>query len=128
LSTFYQKFTIQLITEGSNSYFRLNVLGNEEISVEDVKDIADACNKAANSKVLPLLIVVDAFTLPSPQARKYIALPNSNPYAKAEAYVINDMAQKIVGNFFLKFDKPARPTKIFSKETDAVKWLEQFAD
>ncbi len=40
--------------------------------------------------------------------------------------MISDLPQKIVGNFFLKFDKPARPTKIFTKEEEAVEWLKQF--
>jgi hypothetical protein len=128
LSTNTNKYSVNTVDLGNNTYLRLNVLGNEEISVEDVKAIAQSCKNAGGGRVLPLLIKVDKYTLPSAEARKFIAQADSNPYAKAEAYVISDLPQKIVGNFFLKFDKPARPTKMFTKEEEAMEWLKQFFD
>jgi hypothetical protein len=126
LSTNSNKYSIIPINLDNNTYLRINVLGNEEISVEDVKSIASSCQKIGGGKAYPLLIKVDKYTLPSAEARKFIAQADSNPYAKAEAYVISDLPQKIVGNFFLKFDKPARPTKIFTNEEEAMEWLKQF--
>ncbi len=126
MSTIYYKYTIEKIHSASFCYLSLSVLRNEEITVEDVKIISQLCKETGEGEVLPLLIKVDKLTLPSAEARKYIALPESNPFAKAEAYVLQDLPQKIVGNFFLKFDKPARPTKIFTKEEEAVEWLKQF--
>ncbi|MFN7012979.1 MAG: hypothetical protein ACK4ON_01785 [Bacteroidia bacterium] len=121
-----QKFSIKLDKLNNNTFFRVNVFGDTEILVEDVKMIAETCKVLGEGKILPVLILTDKFTLPSAEARKFIAQADSNPYAKAEAYVISDLPQKIVGNFFLKFDKPARPTKIFTKEEEAVEWLKQF--
>lgn len=126
MSTNHKKYTIELLNIDSNTYLYINVLGNEEITVDDVKSIAESCRQVGGGKVLPLLLKVDKYTLPSAEARKFIASADSNPYAKAEAYVISDLPQKIVGNFFLKFDKPARPTKIFTKENEALEWLKQF--
>jgi hypothetical protein len=120
------KYSIIPINLDNNTYLRVNVLGNVEISVEDVKAIAQSCKEAGGGKAYPLLIKVDKYTLPSAEARKFIAQADSNPYAKAEAYVISDLPQRIVGNFFLKFDKPARPTKIFTNEEEAMEWLKQF--
>lgn len=126
LSTNTKKYNVISVDLGNNTYLRVNVLGNEEISVEDVKSIAQSCKSAGGGRVLPLLVKVDKYTLPSAEARRFIAQADSNPYVKAEAYVISDLPQKIVGNFFLKFDKPARPTKIFTKEDEAIEWLKQF--
>lgn len=126
LTSNIQKFSVNLDKLNNNSFFRVNVLGDTEILEEDVKLIAEKCKVLGEGKILPVLIIIDKYTLPSAEARKYIAQVDSNPYAKAEAYVISDLPQKIVGNFFLKFDKPARPTKIFTKEEDALEWLEQF--
>lgn len=124
--TNHNKYTIELKNIDNNIYLYINVLGNEEITVDDVKSIAESCRQVGGGKVLPLLLKVDKYTLPSAEARKFIANADSNPYAKAEAYVISDLPQKIVGNFFLKFDKPVRPTKIFTKENEALEWLKQF--
>lgn len=121
-----QKFDVRLLTKDNFSYLRLDIFGDEEINVNDVNLIAQMCKEKGGGEVLPLLIIVDEYTLPSAEARKFIAQKDSNPYAKAEAYVIKDLSQKIVGNFFLKVDKPARPTKIFSNEQDALEWLKKF--
>lgn len=126
LSTGTKKYTIHKVTLDNNTYLCINVSGNEEITVDDVKSIAESCKELGEGKAYPLLIKVDKYTLPSAEARKYIAQADSNPYAKAEAYVISDLPQKIVGNFFIKFDKPARPTKIFTKEEEAIEWLKRF--
>jgi len=126
LSTSSNKFEAILMHNSNNVYIKINVVGNVEISVEDVKSIASACQKIGGGKAYPLLIKVGKYTLPSAEARKFLAQAESNPYAKAEAYVISDLPQRIVGNFFLKFDKPARPTKIFTNEEEAMEWLKQF--
>lgn len=120
------KYSVNVVDIGKNTYLRINVLGNEEISVDDVILIAEMCREIGGGEVLPLLINADEYTLPSAEARKFIAQKDSNPYAKAEAYVVKDLSQKIVGNFYLKVDKPARPTKIFSNEQEALEWLKQF--
>jgi hypothetical protein len=77
-------------------------------------------------KKFPLLIVTGEYTLPTPEARAYIATPESDPYASAEAYVVKSLSQKLVGNVYLSFNKPARPTRIFNSEEKALEWLQQF--
>lgn len=126
LSTNTNKYSVISVDLGNNTYLKVNVLGNEEISVDDVKSIALSCKNIGGDNCFPLLIKVDKYTLPSAEARRFIAQADANPYAKAEAYVISDLPQKIVSNFFLKFDKPARPTKIFTNEEEALEWLKQF--
>ena len=41
----------------------------------------------------------------------------------ATAVVVDTLAYKLIANFYLKFNKPKRPYKVFSKEEEAVKWL-----
>ena len=77
-------------------------------------------------KKYPLLIITGEYTLPTAEARAYIATPESDPYASAEAYVVTSLSQKLVGNVYLSFNKPARPTHIFTSEEKAVEWLKQF--
>jgi hypothetical protein len=99
---------------------------NEEIDKPNVVEIVNAINELGEGKKFPLLIVVGEFTLPTPDARNYIATAESDPFASAEAYVIVSFSQKLVGNVYLKFNKPARPTRIFTSEEKAVEWLKSF--
>lgn len=41
----------------------------------------------------------------------------------ASAVVVDTLAYKLIANFYLKFNKPKRPYKVFSKEEEAIKWL-----
>ena len=34
----------------------------------------------------------------------------------------------IIGNFFIKFNRPSIPTKMFKKEENALKWLNSFRE
>lgn len=59
-------------------------------------------------------------------ARKYAAGEDSNKYTIADAFVINSIALKLVGNFYIRYNKPVRPTRIFNNEEDALVWLRNF--
>jgi len=104
----------------------VKVAANFEIDVPHVKKVVNAIEELGKGDKFPLLIVSGEFTLPTPEARTYIASPESDPYAKAEAYVVKSFSQKLVGNVFLSFNKPARPTKIFTSEEKAIEWLQQY--
>lgn len=58
--------------------------------------------------------------------RKWASDPTGNNFTIADAFVINSMAQKLIGNFYLTFHKPVKPTKLFNKLEDAEKWLKTF--
>jgi hypothetical protein len=42
----------------------------------------------------------------------------------ASAVVVDSLPYKLIANFYLKFNKPKRPYKVFSNEEGAVKWLQ----
>ena len=41
----------------------------------------------------------------------------------ATAVVVDTLAYKLIANFYLKFNKPKRPFKVFSNEDDGIAWL-----
>lgn len=60
------------------------------------------------------------------ETRKWAADPNGNLYTYTDAIVIGNLAQKIVTDFYIRFDKPVVLTKIFFTLDKAVDWtLEQ---
>lgn len=50
----------------------------------------------------------------------------SNDYTIADAIVVSGISQRIMANLYLRFNKPAKPTKIFSDEESAAFWLMSF--
>lgn len=41
------------------------------------------------------------------------------------AVIVTNLAHKLIANFYLKFNKPNYPFKVFSKMEDAEKWCQQ---
>lgn len=119
-------FDIHSIALRSDGLVLVKVKANDEIDVKQVVQVVETLEKFGNGKKFPLLIIVGEYTLPSPEARAYIATAESDPYASAEAYVIQSFTQKLVGNVYLSFNKPARPTKMFNSEEKAIEWLKTF--
>lgn len=44
----------------------------------------------------------------------------------AAAIIINSSLSTMIGNFFLSVNKPIVPSKLFTNEEDAKKWLKQY--
>lgn len=74
----------------------------------------------------PLLVIYADDNLFSKENRKYVASKEVSNYVKADALVMKSLALKIIGNFYLKINKPSRPTRTFFDEEAAVKWLKEF--
>jgi|GEM_PF-909831 len=51
----------------------------------------------------------------------------SHPYVTthriAEAFLINSLPMRLVSNVYLAVNKPKVPTRFFSEESDALKWI-----
>ncbi len=45
---------------------------------------------------------------------------------KAEAFIVNTLANRLLVNVFLKMAKPSVSTRVFTNETEAVVWLKEF--
>lgn len=115
-----------VVTLRSDGIISVNITSNEDIDVEYAKQIIQSIGQIGDEKKYPILVVVNEFIVPTPEARNYLARAESNPYGTAAAYVIQSFPQKIVGNFYLSYNKPARPTKLFNSEEKAVEWLLNF--
>ncbi|MFN5418511.1 MAG: hypothetical protein ACK5B9_15745 [Flavobacteriia bacterium] len=48
------------------------------------------------------------------EVREWASAPDGNKNTIADALVISSLPHKILANFYLKFNKPVKPTKIFN--------------
>lgn len=104
------------------SYFYADYSGE----IEDAINIVETFKiLKKEGKCMALLIVEDGATF-SKEAREFVASAEVSKIVKADAFVINSLALKILMNGYLKFNKPNRPTKFFNAEQTAVTWLNEF--
>lgn len=59
------------------------------------------------------------------EAREYFGKVE-NSHLKAVGLVTNSPISKVFGNFFLRFNKPEIPVRLFSSEIQAHDWLKEF--
>lgn len=91
--------------------------------LEDAINIVNTIKKLGNGIRYPLLVIYSDDNLFSKENREYVASNEISNYVKADALVMKSLALKIIGNFYLKFNKPARPTRMFVDAETAVQWL-----
>lgn len=82
--------------------------------------------KITEGKSIPHLMIACPGLTVTKEVRDWGATLPGNKYRLATAVVCNTLAHRILGNFFIKIQKPMRPTKMFSEVPEAMEWLKQF--
>ncbi len=95
-------------------------------TINDLKEVNNAAAILGGGKAFPRLTHIKHFFNIDKDLRAYAASEESNITTLAAAFVVNLLPLKLVGNFYIAFNKPVRPTKLFSTEEKAVEWLKTF--
>jgi len=93
---------------------------------EDAIRVINNIKSLAKGNITPSLFIASKGFSSTNEAREYFVknLPKND--ISALALVISSLGQKIIGNFFIKVQKPNIPTKIFKTKEEALIWLETF--
>jgi hypothetical protein len=96
--------------------------GNEiniEDSIEHTKASQTLTEGALHCAFIKALGNIDI----SSEARKHGSNPEIQQNLIAQAVLVNSLATRIAGNFYIRFNKPPKPTRIFTNAEDAKSWL-----
>ena len=105
----------------------LRIKKDVEIDVHHAKEGLEIRVELQQGK--PMLALVDSRDMlnMTRDARAFIAdFEKKHNLNIALAILSDSLATNIVANFFIKFNKPVAPTKIFKTEKQALEWLEQY--
>lgn len=131
-SEFLDKRTVDNITlsYSSNGIMYVHVADYKEIKsqVEVIKLTSKTIGQITKGKKVPVLVEYSDLVLPDSESREYWAIKDSSPFALAEAYVMHSLALRMIGNFYMRMNKPNRPTKIFADKDLATIWLKTFIE
>ena len=110
----------------SDGILVMKVIDGAHIDLDSLKeDAALNAELTGNKKVLALYDSRAFFTI-EPKAREYLKSRIIDPSRIATAVLTKGLATRILVNFFISFNKPASPMKLFTNETTARKWLSSF--
>lgn len=97
-----------------------------EITVSQMSEVVEAVKKMGQGKKMPIYTSTYDFMNISPEGKKYAASAEANAFTIANAVLIDNMAKRLVFNFFVSVYKPAVPTRGFPSKEDAMRWLLRF--
>jgi hypothetical protein len=109
----------------SKNLYKLKPRENVELDLQDGIEMRNIFLALSNGSKWAVLIDGANFFSTTSELRQLSANEEYTKLRLALAIVTKSMATKIIGNFFIKVNKPASPTKLFSEEKPAIEWLKQ---
>lgn len=115
-----------VIFQRGDGIVEIDCSDNFEYEVVHIKENYELLKKMAGKNKMLVLSCSKPFTTVTKAVRDFVASAQHRHFVKAEAFVIHTLGQSIMGNFFLKINKPIVPARFFKKKEDAEKWLRSF--
>ena len=95
------------------------------VEVDDIREIVRMQGELTGHKKLPVVTAPSEFTSISKEARHFMSGNDAAKYTSADAFIIRSLAQKILADFYLRFQNPVVPTKVFRNKEEAIEWAAQ---
>ena len=109
----------------SEGIIRLQLNDRADVEVHDIEEIHKANQKLCEGNKYSLLVIIGKYSTVSPEARELSANKELSKNRISLAFVSNSLAAKLMVNFFIKFNRPNTPTKLFTDEGEAIRWLKR---
>jgi hypothetical protein len=92
--------------------------------MKETEELIDVTVKMTKGVVHKMLRIPGKFSNIDIEVMKYISRGRGTLYSLADSFVLFSMPQRILGNFYLRMNKPLVPTKLFNEVIEADKWLQ----
>ncbi len=109
-------------TEG---FVRAVINPHAEITLKDVQEITKARAEVSDNRKHAMLVCLGTIKSASPDGRRCAASSKVSEMTLSVALLIDSLASKVIGNFFIGLNKPPFPVKLFTSEGKAVAWLKK---
>jgi len=96
------------------------------ITIDIARQMVNHRLELTNGITHPVFIDVRNLVAIKADARKHLAGPKAVKYVSAGAIYLDNYLHYLAGNVFLKIDKPAIPSRLFTDKEKAFLWLESF--
>ncbi len=96
------------------------------LTLEDCKTLFRVIHKNSPWEKCPVLITQHELATEDKEAREYNLRQHLTKNCTAIAFVLNNLAQRLVFNFYKRIFQSNRPSKCFSNVDLAIEWLKPF--
>lgn len=95
------------------------------IEVEDIRKIKAYNLVQMSNKDYGLVVDAKYYTSVSAESRKIMATESLEKNRMATSIVIYEFSQRILGNLYIRFNRPTVPTRLFSNKDNAINWVKK---
>ena len=117
-----------IVKKHENGHLCIFIKDEEDLEVEDVKQLIRIKDQFYGQEPHTALIIAGYNSGITSEARKYGSSKEAYDGAIAKSIVTKSLSSSLIGNFFIRFNKPPAPTRLFACEKEAIKWLDQMRD
>jgi hypothetical protein len=99
-----------------------------EVTLDDARQTMAAYLKINKGKRRPLLVDTKTMKSLAREARKYYAGEEAASVACAVAIIVGTPVSRVLGNFYIGLSNPRLPSRLFTSEDEALKWLQTYLE
>jgi len=96
------------------------------VTLEMAKQITLEVAKYFGETELGVVHSAGTLTTIDPAVREYLASNARYAHKTAEAFVVQNLGQRIIANFYLRISRPPCPTEVFTTEEEAINWVKMY--
>ncbi len=116
------------ITQGDDNIFRYVAINNCTLDMATVEKMTEIGDTWCEERLCGNLIDIRNMLFIDSKTRAYAAA-QYRQHVAGTAIILDSKISSYFANVYLKFSQPKTPTRLFTKETEAVEWLlEQMRD
>ncbi len=94
-----------------------------ELDVKLQLEMLDVYIELCENKPYPFIFEAEEYITVTKEARdNALSLEDKSPLA-VSAILVKNLAHKLIADFYLKFNKPRRPFKVFKSFEEGIDWL-----
>ncbi|WP_306642428.1 DUF7793 family protein [Sanyastnella coralliicola] len=102
----------------------VTVRNDQRMTVAEANQVIEWTTSISKGNKYKMLYIPEPGANISPELRDTLADPSRADRVIADAMVVANFPHRLLADFYLRFNKPAVPTKLFSNEEAARRWLE----
>lgn len=113
-----------VISYNNKGLLKIVLADHDEITYDDVLEQRKVTQELTQGQPHVVLAIAGRRTSATKEAREYSSA-NIPEGRLAEAVLIKSLPVRLMGKFYINFNKPLVPTRLFDSETEALVWLDQ---
>ena len=98
---------------------------NSELEPNEFNDLLDQAMEFVEYKKHYVIIDTRLIYNASSETRKLYAESPHKVYRYADAFIVNSLAMRLLVNFYITFQRPEIPARMFNNEKAAMIWIKE---